>query len=473
MKRAQYIRELDIAIESIPEPNRGEIIADYEKHFEKKLIQGEREHDICVELGSSKKLAKQIIEDYEKSLEEAAAIQSMPKESVIIKVLTSFFKNLLAFLTVLQSITISLFESIKKVKGVLLESLKKLVASFKAMLVVCSKQLKSLLTRIQEAIKKVNMPKQIRAVIIGLVSTIVIIILAVLGTNASDSLLDKNARMPLPTSTSSSLKHEQGKTNGKGGSKTEVEAPEEKKLPATKLEKEFSTDKMHKINIHTTHIDVKLFSIAGDGLKVYLYRTSNTLKGLNALDFSLVQAEGTLHIIANTGNFTALRYNDIRLDLAVPEKLFKKIKVQTDSGTLSVSGVHAESVELQSNLGTVSLANITGDVHIISQLGLVTGKMIEGNMHVKTYGADTSLQLASIHHDIHIETYSGKVAVGVVTVPTSLDLYFKSKEGRSEVVSVPVDFSIKSPHILQGAIGKEENSLHVLTNTGNFRFSHN
>lgn len=86
MNKQQYLHHLKSLLKSLPEPERQEIISDYEEHFQIGLAKGKSEADISRSLGDVKSIAKQYTADYH--------VTKAEKESTAVNILQAVLASL-------------------------------------------------------------------------------------------------------------------------------------------------------------------------------------------------------------------------------------------------------------------------------------------------------------------------------------------------------------------------------------------
>ena len=64
MNKEQFLTKMKIYLRSIPEPERNELLADYESHFDSALEEGKSQEQVAKALGNPKILAAEIKADY-------------------------------------------------------------------------------------------------------------------------------------------------------------------------------------------------------------------------------------------------------------------------------------------------------------------------------------------------------------------------------------------------------------------------
>jgi uncharacterized membrane protein len=64
MTKEQFFKELELALQKVPESDRKEMLYDFEEHFETAMENGKTEAEIIRDLGGPKIIAKDLLADY-------------------------------------------------------------------------------------------------------------------------------------------------------------------------------------------------------------------------------------------------------------------------------------------------------------------------------------------------------------------------------------------------------------------------
>lgn len=93
MTRNDFLSRLEAALQGLPEPEKGDILADYDEHFAEGAVEGRHEGDIAAALGDPRTIGKSYRIDYLLQTEEGRSPRGI-LSAVVLSISLGFF-NLL------------------------------------------------------------------------------------------------------------------------------------------------------------------------------------------------------------------------------------------------------------------------------------------------------------------------------------------------------------------------------------------
>lgn len=138
------------------------------------------------------------------------------------------------------------------------------------------------------------------------------------------------------------------------------------------------------------------------------------------------------------------QFNKLRehLDIYLPEKLYKSIYVNSNLGATKITSLHAESIEVKSDVANITLDDIVAaQLNITTSIGDVTLKEVNAKMKVVSDIGDITVVATEINANMILESNIGDVTVKVPHAFENISFF-----GSSDLGSVNI-FGSKSSHM--------------------------
>lgn len=253
---------------------------------------------------------------------------------------------------------------------------------------------------------------------------------------------------------------------------------------------EIAGDRIKKINIKTSSVDIKVVPGKSDQIKVnFSGKVSKRLKDTYDLVVEKSQDEVEIEVTSDDLYFY-IGIPVIRLDLVVevPEKEYEQMMVTASSGDINLQGLHVNDFQFNTSSGDMEITEIEGKViraeassGSISMMNVLaenstyeasSGDIIldnnEGNIKVVTSSGTIDINNEKLSGDVFAEASSGDVNVSFVEKPSSVIIEFHGSSGEGKVRLDGVNYEEKSENKIIGSIGSGEYKLKVNTSSGDF-----
>lgn len=253
---------------------------------------------------------------------------------------------------------------------------------------------------------------------------------------------------------------------------------------------EIAGDKIKKINIKTSSVDIKVVPTKSEQIKVdFTGEVSKRLKDTYDL---VVEKNGEIIEIEVTNEdlYFYIGIPVIRLDLVVevPEKEYEELMVtassgdidlkglqandlyfKTSSGDMEITGIEGKTIRAEASSGSIKMMNATAEYSTYeASSGDITLKNNEGNMNIVTSSGTIEIDNEKLSGDIFAEASSGDVNVSFVEKPTSVAVEFRGSSGEGRIDLDGINFEENSENKIIGQIGNGEFEIKVNTSSGDF-----
>ncbi|OEH94177.1 DUF4097 family beta strand repeat-containing protein [Bacillus solimangrovi] len=190
----------------------------------------------------------------------------------------------------------------------------------------------------------------------------------------------------------------------------------------------------------------------------------------------------------NTPFHTGISMMDTTITVALPEKTYDVINIETSSGDIVANGIKVSEIDISASSGNVETKGIVTDLlnvsassgHIKSSdqtvkdsyyeasSGHIDLSNITGNITGFTRSGDITIRNDEAIGNISAQASSGDVMIEYTKTPSSLSIHFNSGSGRGIVELDGVDYVENSKDKIIGTIGSGEYELNVVVSSGNF-----
>jgi len=190
--------------------------------------------------------------------------------------------------------------------------------------------------------------------------------------------------------------------------------------------------------------DVEQVEIVTTNGKVSLYPTNEeeaTIKYTgNLSDYELVEKleDNTLSIMVKS---KGLRFFSIDLlsfsqsiDVAIPERLYDSITVNTNNGRIDVEHLQINHLDAKTDNGRISVSNVmTETSNVRSSNGKISLDDVVGEINAHTSNGKIYLETESLDQPIDLSTSNGAIEIVTENRPTNAVIDAKTDNGKIEV----------------------------------------
>ncbi|MGG3891260.1 DUF4097 family beta strand repeat-containing protein [Metabacillus fastidiosus] len=182
---------------------------------------------------------------------------------------------------------------------------------------------------------------------------------------------------------------------------------------------------------------------------------------------------------------------DVRLHIAIPEKLYRSLAARTSSGRIDIEDMEVQNINLKTTSGNQFIRNVkskmstsvqstSGDIDINNNnlkhflINSTSGTIEIDNLvseegRINTTSGNVMIKLKELAKRLDVETTSGDVETFFEQKPTSIRIDFKGNSGHSEIGLPNIMYENKGENSAIGLIGTGSNQLNVRTTSGNFK----
>lgn len=205
--------------------------------------------------------------------------------------------------------------------------------------------------------------------------------------------------------------------------------------------------------------DVDAIEVKGEALAIYVTRSDSGQAEVellldrqihNKVTFKSELKKGTLQLDVKENSRTIGddQRGERRLNIALPEKVYDRLRVTNAFGRIEVQEIAAERVEVKLDAGQIVLDRVTGEIDARTEAGEIV------------------MQGLDLKDDVTAKTSVGKVTVGLIESPAAVRVSLGSELGsvRSELEGL--DIQEQSGRKLVGAIGSDGPKLTLQSEVG-------
>ncbi len=477
MNREQFISELTSGIVVLPEPERSEILADYEQHFQLGRTEGRSEEEIIAELGSPDSIIQDIMEGFKEIADVWERTETVSKKENILITNTRDGDSYVQTIDVEKTkiITTTDEEPFSSKSSILRFTFPHIFG-----MGIPLKKSKSFDVAQIEVLDMNICNSDVQFV----PTDEMVMVVDFVGKYRKRSLEGMEFRMEQQNEKLIIAfdRHVDGKL--------QITVPRKKFrelfLKTTSGNVSMNEMKLQTMNTKTASGDLKLNKLEAE--EMFLHTTSGDISAhtIQANSYKVRTTSGDIemnHMESNSMNVETasgdLQGNEIKAmectiqtasgGLTIHTIDGEKIKFQTASGDMKLTNANAENIQLQATSGDLRVTKIcatktrfqtsTGDIHV---------KEMEGDIEIHSVSGDSILFLKEIAQNVLANSVSGEVKINVEKSPESLDVQFQSRSGESNI-KIPMEFQKKSDHEVRGKIGEGEYKIKVSTLSGDFK----
>ncbi|NGQ94338.1 DUF4097 domain-containing protein [Brevibacillus sp. SYP-B805] len=252
-----------------------------------------------------------------------------------------------------------------------------------------------------------------------------------------------------------------------------------KALPIQKTavheQKSVSGKDVSSVAIDTATADVRLTRSADDTIQI----------GLTG-DSYIQAASGGLLEVRENGDALEIKVaeeerffdfgpgQDLNLQVALPEKIFDRLRITTQTGDVESSQpLQEKRFKLDTATGDIEINGFTGEE---MQVSTSTGDMrllhIDGGVEINTAtGSVEELSLVRLAGNVGVETSTGDVVIRLETPPAAASLDVETNAGDLSVTLDHLNIAHQSERQLKASIGSGGPLINVRSSTGDISIS--
>ncbi|WP_409253084.1 DUF4097 family beta strand repeat-containing protein [Bacillus sp. SCS-153A] len=267
------------------------------------------------------------------------------------------------------------------------------------------------------------------------------------------------------------------------------------------------------IGISSSSAEVEIFPGKSDEITAVLQgEVSSKLK--DGVEMTVIQQGESLSIRVKveqgSGFNIGFNVTDLSLAVEIPEKIYKKLTVETSSGSISakdleakeisfkassgeveasgikaqskfkskatsggiqLNGIEAKEIHTKTSSGSVLLQNLEAeDIHAKASSGRIIVKKWVGNITAESSSGGIDLHAPELTGNIDAEASSGDVMLYFDHSPESFKINFSGNSGEAHMDVKGVDYQEKADHRISGEKGEGKYSIRIKTSSGDFDF---
>lgn len=163
-----------------------------------------------------------------------------------------------------------------------------------------------------------------------------------------------------------------------------------------------------------------------------------------------------------------------KLTVELPDKIYKSLKVKTETGDLAMPAVRAETLQLQSDTGEITLAGFTGtDLTVSSNTGTMRLEHISSTLDLRSDTGHIVADLDALPGGASLATDTGDIQL-TMKAPLPADFDFASDTGRTSATGADdrtLNLTVDEKHKLKGSISGGGPLIKARSDTGDIELS--
>ncbi|MFD0696272.1 DUF4097 domain-containing protein [Paenibacillus sp. GCM10027628] len=161
-------------------------------------------------------------------------------------------------------------------------------------------------------------------------------------------------------------------------------------------------------------------------------------------------------------------FNDqLRTEVTLPNKLYKAITVSSDTGSLNLKELKAETLTADTNTGTITLDRFEGkQLDLRSDTGSIRVNDGQGNVRISTNTGTINSKLHDIGDSVMLDADTGSIKLQLSPAPTSASFDLSTDTGRATLDIPGVSVKESDHRSVKGTIGDGSKKIKVKTDTG-------
>ncbi len=226
-----------------------------------------------------------------------------------------------------------------------------------------------------------------------------------------------------------------------------------------------SDDKVHIACEGKVEDDRDMQVVQKDG-KLMVQQDDDTDKNL-AEQFSFGEA-GKIILYIPKDNAFSLAINNGSGEMELEAVSISTLSLNNQSGYITMSDFIAESAKIKSLSGDIKITDAScTDSNINTESAYVTMKnTVIGKTAVSTDSGEVNISNINSYDSLSVETGSGDITLSHETMPDNLSCHISSGSDDVTVQLKNAEFSTDTDGCKDGSIGKGENSLSIMSNSG-------
>ena len=226
-----------------------------------------------------------------------------------------------------------------------------------------------------------------------------------------------------------------------------------------------SDDKVHIACEGKVENDRDMQVVQKDG-KLMVQQDDDTDKNL-AEQFSFGEA-GKIILYIPKDNAFSLAINNGSGEMELEAVSISTLSLNNQSGYITMSDFIAESAKIKSLSGDIKITDAScTDSNINTESAYVTMKnTVIGKTAVSTDSGEVNISNINSYDSLSGETGSGDITLSHETMPDNLSCHISSGSDDVTVQLKNAEFSTDTDGCKDGSIGKGENSLSIMSNSG-------
>lgn len=170
--------------------------------------------------------------------------------------------------------------------------------------------------------------------------------------------------------------------------------------------------------------------------------------------------------------FPGFHMKSIELNLSVPSKLYKELRVQTDVGKIEVDQLRANRLELQTDVGKVSVQGFTGgEAELKTDVGLIEVRDSDAEWNIRSSTGKVDVRVSEIKQDMEIQTDTGMVVVVSEESLEAVELSLRSDVGKVQTNVDGLDIQERSDQEVRATKGISGPNIEIQTDVGRIEFN--
>lgn len=158
--------------------------------------------------------------------------------------------------------------------------------------------------------------------------------------------------------------------------------------------------------------------------------------------------------------------NRLKVELEVPKKIYKQLKVHSKAGGITVEDVSANQFDLHSSAGGILVQDLKGNVTAHSSAGSIMVNNIDGKLDLSDSAGSIDVNLKSIKHGIKAKSSAGSVRIEIQQEPKNLQFNLHTSAGSADVNLSNISFSINERDNIVGSIGSGGPTVQLQSSAG-------
>ncbi|WP_438447363.1 DUF4097 family beta strand repeat-containing protein [Gorillibacterium sp. sgz5001074] len=165
--------------------------------------------------------------------------------------------------------------------------------------------------------------------------------------------------------------------------------------------------------------------------------------------------------------------NDLKVTVELPDHAYRSLKVHTDTGTITLSGIRSDTLDLKTDTGGITLEEYTGKrLTATSDTGTMRLRKIDAELDLSSDTGDLYADLSALKGGIDLRTDTGDIQLTLAqAAPLTVD--FASDTGRTNATasSGPFDYQSKEKHRLLGKLNGGGPLIKARSDTGSIQLN--